>query len=88
MATRTKTANKQKNQEEKKNTKPVCCLNCLHSLLHRYGHNPILAGCKCKPQLGNMRFPYEVQVASFMRVCPDWKESKEEKVVEQRFKAA
>jgi len=87
MATNKKAANKQDKKEEKKNTKPVCCMNCLHSLLHRYGNNPILAGCKCKPQ-NDDRFPYEVQIARFMRVCPDWKESHEEKVVEQRIKVA
>ena len=31
--------------KDKPNTKPVCCLNCLHAALHRYGSNPILSAC-------------------------------------------
>lgn len=67
---------------------PVCCLNCEHALLHRYGTNPILAACKCQPQQYDERFPYVVEVASYMRHCSMWKESKVEKVIEQRKKAA
>ena len=67
---------------------PVCCMNCEHALLHRYGTNPVLAACKCQPQQYDKRFPYAVEVASCMRHCSMWKESKVEKVIEQRKKAA
>lgn len=73
--------------KDKPNTKPVCCLDCKHSALHRYGTNPILSACHAQPQPGNERFPYKVEVASFIRICALWKQSTEEKTVEQRRKA-
>ena len=67
---------------------PVCCLNCEHALLHRYGTNPILAACKCQPQQYDERFPYVVEVASYMRHCSNWELATGEKEIEIRSKAA
>lgn len=78
-----------KNQASTQTTpKVVCCLNCLNALLHRYGNNPILAACKCKPQPDNERFPYVVEVACHLRRCSDWKLDLERKTVEIRSKVA
>ena len=71
-----------------KANKLVCCINCAHALLHRYGNNPILSACKQKPQQDNKRFPFEVQVASFLRLCQSWNLSTSINVVEQRSKVA
>lgn len=68
--------------------KLVSCMDCEHAILHRYGTNPILAGCKCKPQGNNERFPYVVEVASFQRRCADYKHSLKEKQVEIRIRPA
>ena len=68
--------------------KVVCCLNCQHANLHRYGNDPILAACKCKPQPDNERFPYDVQVACHLRRCSDWKLDPVKKEVEKRSKVA
>lgn len=76
------------NKEQVNNGKLHCCLNCQHSILHRYGDNPLLAACKCKPQPGNERFPYQVGVASFLRYCSDWKHALGEKTVELRRKVS
>lgn len=84
MATKTYTTT---DKMDKPNTKPVCCINCKHAALHRYGANPILSACHAQPQPGNERFPYKVEVASFIHICALWKESTEEKTVEQRSKA-
>ena len=83
MATKT---NKQ--QTQRSTSKLVCCLNCVNAQLHRYGCNPILSACMAKPQQDNVRFPFEVVVASFLRKCSSWAESETENVVEQRIKAA
>lgn len=69
-------------------SKLVRCTNCLHAKLHRYGNNPILAACKCKPQPDNERFPYQVEVASVLRHCSDWKQDTQTKEVELRSKVA
>lgn len=66
----------------------VCCLNCLHAHLHRYGNNPILAACHKQPQPGNERFPYKVEVAWPLRWCTDWSLDPNKKTVEQLNKAA
>lgn len=66
----------------------VCCMNCLHAQLHRYGNNPILAACLCQPQPNNERFPYVVEVASPLRKCKSWKLDPNEKEVEQRTRVA
>ena len=66
----------------------VCCMNCQHSNLHRYGSNPILAACKCKPQYGNKRHPYQIEIASIRRNCSYWAFEPNQKKVEQRTKAA
>lgn len=66
----------------------VSCMNCLHAKLHRYGNNPILAACYCKPQQGNERFPYGVEVASPLRRCINWKLDPNRKEVERRSKVA
>ncbi len=68
--------------------KLVSCLNCLHADLHRYGCNPILASCKCKPQTYNKYFPYQVEVACFLRFCEYWRPDPDNKEVEQRNKVA
>ncbi len=64
--------------------KLVCCLNCLNAILHRYGNNPILSGCKAKPQPGNAKFPYAVEVARPLRHCNDHKLSPVHLTIEQR----
>ena len=87
MATKTSTKTQQANRQPA-TPKAVCCLNCLHAQLHRYGNNPILAACLCKPQPDNERFPYQVEVASFLRNCSDWKYDPNEKTVELRSKVA
>ena len=68
--------------------KLVCCLNCQHAELHRYGNNPILAACHTKPQPNNERFPYQIEVACHLRKCSDWKLEPQKKEVEQRQKVA
>lgn len=68
--------------------KLVHCLNCLHAGLHRYGINPVLAACHAKPQPGNAKFPYQVEIASALRKCSDWQLDPNEKTVEQRIKVA
>ena len=70
------------------NNQKACCMNCLHAHLHRYGSNPILAACECKPQPYDVKFPFAIEVASVMRRCSDWKLDPVEKEVEQRSKAA
>ena len=76
--------------ENETNTKNklVCCLNCLHAGLHRYGSNPILSACHAQPQPENEKFPYQVEIASPLRKCIDWKLDANEKTVEQRVKVA
>lgn len=69
-------------------SKLVSCMNCLHALLHRYDTNPILAACQCKPQPDNERFPFQVEVASILRKCSDWKLDPNDKEVELRSKVA
>ena len=84
----TKNTKQQTTAQQPATPKMVCCLNCLHADLHRYGNNPILAACHCKPQESNERFPYQVEVASFLRKCSTWKLDPKEKTVEQRSKVA
>lgn len=77
------------NNEENRQAKGlVSCMTCKHGSLHRYGNNPILAECKCKPQPGNKRFPYLVEVASTLRKCSMWEADRNEKVVELRKHSA
>lgn len=64
----------------------VTCMTCKHAALHRYGNDPILAACHCKPQPGNERFPFEVEVASLQRHCKLHLPTTKEKTVEQREK--
>lgn len=66
----------------------VSCMNCMHSLLHRYGNNPILAACQQQPQPYDVRFPYQVEVASCLRKCELWSLCVGEKVIEQRQRRA
>ncbi len=68
--------------------KLVCCLNCLHAGLHRYGNNPILAACHTQPQPDNERFPFVVEVARHLRKCRSWELDTNKKTVEQRSKVA
>ena len=74
--------------EEKKNTKVVCCMDCLWANLIQYGNNPVIAECLKKPNPYNERFPYQREVASARRVCPAWKHDDRQKSVEKREKAA
>jgi hypothetical protein len=67
------------------NTKLCSCMTCAHSMLHRYGDNPILAACGQKPQPGNVKFPYEVMVASAVWACPNYKQAEGEKWVQPRL---
>lgn len=73
------------NTEPKRDKKvPVACITCLHAHLHRYDSNPILAACHAKPQPGNERFPFVVEVAIFLRLCNDYDHDPREKTVEHR----
>lgn len=69
-------------------SKLVNCLDCALARLHRYGNNPVLAACEAHPQMDNERFPFEVVVASFLRICKEHKHTDEVKEIEQRKKAA
>lgn len=71
-------------QKTRVNTKMCSCMTCAHSLLHRYGSNPILAACQQKPQPGNAKFPYEVMVASTTWVCPLYAQAVGEKWIQPR----
>ena len=62
----------------------VTCASCLYGRLHRYGNNPILAACEQKPQQGNVRFPFAVEVASVLRRCSLHKLSPVQKTIEYR----
>ena len=68
----------------KVNTKMCSCMTCAHSMLHRYGSNPILAACQQKPPPGNAKFPYEVMVASTIWICPQYTEADGDKWVQPR----
>lgn len=48
---------------------PVRCIDCINAKLIQYDKNPILAECSKKPQPGNVRFPYEISIASSVRMC-------------------
>ena len=85
MASRTKSRTPSANTEKTiKNTRPVCCMDCLHSKLMRYDNNPVLAECHRKPQPGNERFPYQREVARPLRQCAMHKHTDEPKEIEQR----
>lgn len=72
-------------QEERRDVKiPVTCMDCKHAALHRYGNDPILAACHCKPQPANERFPFEVEIASVLRLCATYRKDNSPKEVEQR----
>ena len=81
-------ATKNNNTSEEKRDKkiPVTCLDCEYSGLHRYDSNPILAACHKKPQPDNVRFPFEVEVASILRLCNEYDKAEGEKTIEQRYK--
>lgn len=71
-------------KEPKRDKKvPVRCNTCLHAHLHRYDSNPILAACHAKPQPDNERFPFEIEVASILRLCNEYDLDLNEKVVQQ-----
>lgn len=75
-------------KEEKKNTQVVCCMDCLWAYLFRYGTNPVLAQCTKKPNTGDARFPYQVEVASARWICPTYTHQDGEKFIQIRVKAA
>ena len=84
MATRQNTSQQ---KEEKRDVKvPVTCMDCQYSHLHRYDNNPVLAACHCKPQPDNKRFPFEVEIASVLRLCKPYKKDLHHKEIEQRYK--
>lgn len=66
----------------------VTCADCIHAQLLQYDapREPLLAQCHDKPQPGNLRFPYQVEVARCLRLCPSWKHDESEKVIEHRIK--
>lgn len=66
----------------------VNCMDCHHAMLHRYNNNPILAACEAQPQPYNDRFPFKVEIASYMRYCACHKHTDAQKVVQQRYKAS
>jgi len=70
---------------EKVNKEVVCCMDCFWANLHRYGNNPVLAQCTKKPNPGNARFPYKVEVASARWICPHYKHQDGEKFIQQRI---
>lgn len=74
--------------EDRKNTKVVCCMDCLWANLIRYGNDPIIAECHKRPDPDNEKFPYERQVASARWICPIYKHNDKEKSVEKREKVA
>lgn len=61
----------------------VCCMECEHSILHRYVDSPILAACKAQPILSNGTFPYEIEVARVLHKCILYKKSTEKKEILQ-----
>lgn len=86
MATRNSSNTAQ--QEERKNTKVVCCTDCLWAHLIQYGNDPVLAECLKRPNEGNGRFPYQREVASARWICPLYKHDNKVKEIEKREKAA
>lgn len=74
--------------EEKKNTKVVCCMDCLWANLIQYGNNPVLAECHKKPNPDNDKFPYQREVASARWICPTHKHDDRQKSIEKRVKVA
>lgn len=78
--------NRSNETKEKVNTEVVSCMDCLHSNLHRYGSNPILAQCTMRPNPGNAHFPYRVEVASTKWVCPMHKHTDAQKFIQIRVK--
>ena len=72
------------NQEQKTQ---ACCLTCAIAKLLQYGNDPVLAQCTAQPQPGNERFPYRVEVASFVRQCKTYTfQPNKDKPVEHREK--
>lgn len=75
--------------EEKVNKEIVCCLDCYWANLHQYGKNPVLAECRKKPNTGNVKFPYQVEVAATRWICPIYKfQHRSEKFIQPREKSA
>ena len=60
---------KTKTEGRKKTAGPCCCKDCRWAELLQYGNDPLLAECRRKPQPGNVRFPYEREVARAIRTC-------------------
>lgn len=77
-----------KEKEEKRNTEVVCCMDCFWAILFRYGNNPVLAQCTKKPNDGNVKFPYQVEVASARWICPLYKHQDGDKFIQQRISRA
>ena len=72
---------------EAKEKKNVWCVDCEHSLLHRYGCNPVLSACRKKPNMTGLnieKFPYGVEVAAIRRNCNDYAYTAQVKEIEQR----
>lgn len=62
---------------------PVCCRNCEHAKLIRYGSNPILALCPKKP--AHNKYGWDVDVASSMKHCSMYDECQGEKEITKLF---
>lgn len=65
--------------QQKCDTRHVCCRDCAHAILHRYGTNPLLAFCKLKPKDFG-RLPFQVEVANAVWNCIDFVKRKEGEV--------
>lgn len=73
-----------KTENQSRKSQPVCCMDCRHARLIRYGTNPVLAECHEKPNPGNGRFPYQREVARPMRICAMHSHDGQPKQIEQR----
>ena len=76
--------NKTVDTSDNTNKDVVCCMDCFWANLFRYDNNPILSQCTKKPNPGNERFPYQVEVASTRWVCPLYKHQDGDKFIQQR----
>lgn len=89
MSNKTNRGQQPTQEEKRRNVKiPVTCWTCMHAKLHRWDNNPVLAECHKKPQAFNKRFPFEIEIASVLRLCVSYDETQSENVVEQRYKKA
>ncbi len=62
----------------------VCCMDCFWANLMQYEHNPVLAECRMRPNTGDSRFPYSVEVAKAQRICKMHQPQDGEKFIQPR----